>query len=117
RAFVVQGLKVLRMRRNAGLTALCDVANLNAPPTPYHLGFLLGPRINAGGRIGDAALGARLLATDDATEAGEIAAILDRLNKERREMEARCVEEAAAITERLLLEDPDCPILIAGSRD
>ncbi len=117
RAFVVQGLKVLRHRKNIGLTALCDSANLNAPPTPYHLGFVLGPRINAGGRIGDAALGARLLATDDAAEAERIAAILDRLNRERREMELRCVEEACAQAERTVLDEPDCPLLIAASRD
>ncbi len=65
RAFVVRGLAVMRGRQNTGLRALIDAAGLNQAPTPYHLGFILGPRINAGGRIGDAALGARLLATDD----------------------------------------------------
>ena len=73
RAFVTQGLQVMRQRRNVGLKALTDAAGLAVPPTPYHLGFVLGPRINAGGRIGDAALGARLLATDDEMEAARIA--------------------------------------------
>jgi single-stranded-DNA-specific exonuclease len=115
RAFVVQGLKVLRNRQNAGLKALSDAAGINKPPSPYTLGFILGPRINAGGRIGDASLGARLLASDDAGECATIAATLDRLNRERREIELRTVEEAAAWAGRALLEDPACPIIIAGS--
>ncbi len=117
RAFVVQGLKMLRNRQNAGLKALCDAAGVNKPPTPYTLGFILGPRINAGGRIGDAGLGARLLATADDLEAAQIAQTLDRLNRERREIELRTVAEAAAWADRALLEDPDCPIVIAGSAD
>lgn len=117
RAFVVQGLKVLRHRQNPGLRALCDTAALNAPPTAYHMGFVLGPRINAGGRIGDSALGAKLLATDDPQEAERIAAILDRLNRERREMELRCVEEACGAAERILLDEPQCPLILAGSPD
>jgi len=115
RAFVVQGLKVLRDRQNPGLKALCDAAGVNKPPTPYTLGFMLGPRINAGGRIGDAGLGARLLATSDDLEAGQIAQTLDRLNRERREIELRTVEEAAAWADKALLEDPNCPIIVAGS--
>jgi single-stranded-DNA-specific exonuclease len=115
RAFVVQGLKVLRNRQNAGLKALCDAAGVNKPPSPYMLGFILGPRINAGGRIGDASLGARLLASEDAGECARIAETLDRLNRERREIELRTVEEAAASADRTLLEDPACPIIIAGS--
>jgi single-stranded-DNA-specific exonuclease len=115
RAFVVQGLKVLRGRQNLGLKALCDAAGLNKPPTPHTLGFILGPRINAGGRIADAGLGARLLSTADDAEAQRIALTLDRLNRERREIELRTVEEAAASADRTLLEDPDCPIIIAGS--
>ena len=78
RAFVVQGLKVLRGYKNPGLKALCDAAGVNKPPSPYTLGFVLGPRINAGGRIGDAGLGARLLASDDPTETARIAETLDR---------------------------------------
>ncbi len=73
-----------------------DVARLDGPPAPYHLGFLLGPRINAGGRIGDAALGLRLLITDDTLEAGRIAADLDRLNRERQVVEMGTVAEAEA---------------------
>src|SRR5208282_3027483 len=73
--------------------------------------------INAGGRIGDAGLGARLLATSDILEAGHIAATLDRLNRERREIEIKTVEEATAWADRALMEDPDCPIVIAGSAD
>jgi single-stranded-DNA-specific exonuclease len=115
RAFVVQGLKVLKKRENPGLRALCDAAGLNKPPTPHTLGFVLGPRINAGGRIGDAALGARLLAMAEGDEAERIAQTLDRLNRERREIELRTVEEAAAYAERTLMEDPACPLLIAGS--
>ncbi len=88
---------------------------MNKPPTPYTLGFILGPRINAGGRIGDSGLGARLLATEDANEAARIAQTLDTLNRERREIEIRTVEEAMAWADRTLLEDPSCPIIIAGS--
>jgi single-stranded-DNA-specific exonuclease len=99
------------------LKALCDAAGVNKPPTPYTLGFMLGPRINAGGRIGDAGLGARLLATSDILEAGHIAATLDRLNRERREIELKTVEEAAAWADRALIEDPACPIIIAGSAE
>jgi single-stranded-DNA-specific exonuclease len=115
RAFVVQGLKVLRNRQNPGLKALCDAAGVNKPPSPYTLGFILGPRINAGGRIGDPSLGARLLATPDATEAARIAQTLDALNRERREIEVRTVEEATAWADRAVLEDPSCPIIVAGS--
>lgn len=96
RAFVARGLAVLRRRENVGLRALMDAARLDGPPTPYHLGFLLGPRINAGGRIGDAALGARLLMTDDAGEAVRIAGELDRLNRERQVIEQAAVAEAEA---------------------
>jgi Single-stranded DNA-specific exonuclease len=70
RAFVAKGLLALRRRDNVGLTALMDVARLSGPPEPFHLGFLLGPRINAGGRIGRADLGSLLLRTDDPVEAG-----------------------------------------------
>lgn len=115
RAYVVKGLQVMRGRANVGLTALLDAAGLSQPPTPYHLGFVLGPRINAGGRIGDAALGARLLATDNESEARRIAALLDRLNKERRAIEAEMLEQATAQAERLIEADPDLPILVLGA--
>ncbi|MFC2248685.1 single-stranded-DNA-specific exonuclease RecJ [Labrys portucalensis] len=96
RAFVARGLAVMRQRQRAGLRALMDMARLDGPPRPYHLGFLLGPRINAGGRIGDAALGARLLMSEDGEEAASIAATLDRLNRERQTVEAVMLEEALA---------------------
>jgi single-stranded-DNA-specific exonuclease len=96
RAFVTKGLIALRARENVGLTALMDAAKLSGPPECWHLGFLLGPRINAGGRIGRADLGARLLMTDDPAEAGAIAAELDRLNRERQAMELVMLAEAEA---------------------
>ena len=96
RAFVAKGLIALRRRERVGLTALMDVARLNGPPEAFHLGFLLGPRINAGGRIGRADLGARLMLEDDPIEAGRIATELDRLNGERRLIEAAALEQADA---------------------
>ncbi len=99
RAFVVQGLKVAARRANAGIAALADVAQLETRASAYHLGFQLGPRVNAGGRVGEASLGARLLATEDAIEAKEIAEHLDRLNAERKEIEARVLEAAIAQVE------------------
>jgi single-stranded-DNA-specific exonuclease len=94
RAFVGKGLAVMRARGRLGLRILCDVAGLAGPPTPYHLGFLIGPRINAGGRIGDAALGAKLLTMSDPLDAQRIAEKLDRLNRERQELERVTLEEA-----------------------
>jgi len=115
RAYVTQGLQVMRWRRNIGLKALIDAAGLNEPPTPYHLGFILGPRINAGGRIGDAALGSRLLAGEDEVEAARIAALLERLNKERRALEKQMLEEALAEAEARLIANPDAALLLVGS--
>ncbi|WP_298921345.1 single-stranded-DNA-specific exonuclease RecJ [uncultured Roseobacter sp.] len=88
RAFVRQGLRVMAQRSRPGLAALADVARMDTAPTAYHLGFLLGPRVNAGGRIGAADLGARLLATNDPHEATALAERLDVLNTERRDIEA-----------------------------
>jgi single-stranded-DNA-specific exonuclease len=96
RAFVAKGMIALRRRERVGLTALMDVARLSGPPEPWHLGFLLGPRINAGGRIGRADLGVQLLLEDDPVEAGRIAAELDRLNRERQAIEVATVAEAEA---------------------
>ncbi|MBL6426364.1 MAG: single-stranded-DNA-specific exonuclease RecJ [Maritimibacter sp.] len=87
RALVTQGLKIMAQRGRPGMVALADVARMNEAPRPYHLGFLMGPRVNAGGRIGKADLGARLLACIDPAEAGALAARLDQLNTERREIE------------------------------
>lgn len=96
RAFVVKGLQVVRQQKNAGLVALAQVARIGEPVSPFHLAFLIGPRINAGGRIGDAALGSRLLATDDPIEARTIAETLDRLNQERQAMEQEMLAQARA---------------------
>ena len=117
RAFVVKGLEVMKRRRNVGLVALFDAAGLSQAPTTYHLGFVLGPRINAGGRIGDSGLGARLLSTTDEAEAGNIAATLDKLNRDRKSMETRILEEATANAEARVDADPDLPILLVGADD
>lgn len=115
RAFVMQGLAVMRARGRPGLAALLDAAGLSEPPEAWHLGFLVGPRINAGGRIGDAGLGARLLTTTDPMEARRIADELDRLNRERQAIEAQAVAEAEAEMDARLAGDPDRPVLIAAS--
>jgi len=94
RAFVRQGLKVMADRRRPGLRALADVAGLDAAPSTYHLGYLLGPRVNAGGRIGQADIGARLLATTDASLSEKLAQHLDSLNRERRDIEASVLDAA-----------------------
>lgn len=99
RAFVRQGLRVMAQRQRPGLVALSDVARVDQAPTPHTLGFVFGPRVNAGGRIGAADLGARLLATDDAVEATRIAAQLDTLNTERRAIEQTVRDEALAQAE------------------
>ncbi|WP_380872916.1 single-stranded-DNA-specific exonuclease RecJ [Sphingomonas sp. DBB INV C78] len=96
RAFVAQGLKVMANRRNVGLAALTQAARLDRAPTCTDLGFALGPRINAGGRVGKSDLGVRLLTTEDAEEARAIAAELDRLNEERRAIEMLVTEAAEA---------------------
>jgi single-stranded-DNA-specific exonuclease len=98
RAFVAKGLLTLRRREHVGQTALMDVARLTGPPEPWHLGFLLGPRINAGGRIGRADLGVRLLLSQDPIEAAQIAAELDRLNRERQTIEQTTLAQAEAET-------------------
>jgi single-stranded-DNA-specific exonuclease len=97
RAFVTQGLKVMAQRRNAGLSALIDAARLTRAPSCADLGWALGPRINAGGRVGKSDLGVRLLTTDDPAEAEAIAAELDRLNEERRAIEAIVCEAAESL--------------------
>ncbi|ABD55919.1 single-stranded-DNA-specific exonuclease RecJ [Jannaschia sp. CCS1] len=106
RALVVQGLKVMARRQRPGLVALSDVGRLDRAPTSYHLGFVLGPRVNAGGRIGAADLGARCLSTDDMAEAVKLAAQLDTLNTDRREIEQRVREAALVQAEARGLEAP-----------
>ncbi len=96
RAFVAQGLKIMARREGVGMAALIDASRLSRAPTCSDLGFALGPRINAGGRVGEATLGVRLLTTEDPDEAREIAAQLSRLNEERRAIEAAVQEMAEA---------------------
>jgi len=115
RAFVAKGLIAMRRRDHVGHTALMDVSRLNGPPEAWHLGFMLGPRINAGGRIGRADLGVRLLLEGDVSEAARIAAELDRLNTERRVIEqmAEAQAEAEALA-ALGLEDKAAVIVTAS---
>lgn len=104
RALVAQGLKVMAQRGNIGLAALADVARLGEAPGCYHAGFLLGPRVNAGGRVGEAGLGARLLTTEDEIEARELASRLDGHNVERRQIEEEVQAAAIAQLEGTRLE-------------
>lgn len=115
RAFVAKGLIAMRRRDHVGHTALMDVSRLNGPPEAWHLGFMLGPRINAGGRIGRADLGVRLLLEGDVSEAARIAAELDRLNSERRliEQAAEAQAEAEALAS-LGTEDKGAVIVTAS---
>jgi single-stranded-DNA-specific exonuclease len=115
RAFVAKGLIALRRREHPGATALMDAARLNGPPEPWHLGFLLGPRINAGGRIGRADLGVRLLLEKDTGEARRIAAELDRLNRERQQIEqATLVQAEAEALAALGLDEKGAAVVTAG---
>lgn len=110
RVYVAQGLKVLARRQNLGLKALYDVAGIQEAPSAYHLGFILGPRINAGGRVGQADLGARLLCSEDPQEVQEIAQALNQLNQQRKDIEQQVLEEAL-----ILAQMQDAPfILVAG---
>lgn len=115
RAAVAQGLKVMLRGDNPGIAALGVAAALRSAPSPYACGFVLGPRINAGGRIGNASLGAELLATDDAARAAEIAATLDRLNRERQAMETATLAEAHAMAERIVADVPETPVLVLAA--
>lgn len=102
RAFVAQGLRVMAKRRNTGIAALADVARMSGTPAPYHCGFQLGPRVNAGGRVGKSDLGVRLLTTEDAMEAHALAEDLNKMNAERQAIEAQVLEEALLqVDERL----------------
>ena len=106
RAFVRQGLKIMRQRGRPGMTALADIAKVTSEPNTYHLGYLLGPRINAGGRIGKANLGAGLLAASSPQEAAAIAEQLDALNRDRRDIEIRVLEEATTQAEERGMTGP-----------
>ncbi|WP_375624037.1 MULTISPECIES: single-stranded-DNA-specific exonuclease RecJ [unclassified Bartonella] len=109
RAFVIKGLQVARSMHNLGITALTKVARIGEPLNSFHLGFLLGPRINAGGRIGDQALGARLLSCENKDEADRIAEQLDRLNQERQEMENIQLAQAESYITSLY-QDQEMPL-------
>ncbi len=115
RAFVAKGLIALRRRDHIGLTALMDASRLSGPPEAWHLGFLLGPRINAGGRIGRADLGVWLLLEEDPSEAARIAGELDRLNNERRQIEVATVVQAEAeVMAALGLEEKGAVVVTAA---
>ncbi len=115
RAFVAQGLKVMAARRNPGLAALADSGAVAERLEAYHLGYVLGPRVNAGGRVGRADLGCRILATDDADEARRLAAQLEAFNAERRAIESEMAAAALAQIEASLTEIG--PVLIAHGSD
>jgi single-stranded-DNA-specific exonuclease len=115
RAYVTKGLQVMKSRANLGLSALFDAAGLDQTPNTYHLGFVLGPRINAGGRIGDSGLGSKLLALENPMEAAKIATLIDKLNRERRAIETDMLAEAMAMAEQAVEANPDLPILMLGS--
>jgi single-stranded-DNA-specific exonuclease len=110
RAFVAQGLKMMARRGNPGIAALADVAGVAERMDAYHAGFVLGPRVNAGGRVGQADLGASILATDDPLMARDLAARLQALNAERRGLEADVVDAAVA-----QVEDQTGPLILAAS--
>lgn len=117
RAFVRQGLVVMRSRGRAGLVALIDAAGLKDSPEAWHLGYLIGPRINAGGRIGDSALGSRLLLTEDVGHAARLAEELERLNRERQQIEQLAVEEALSEAGQHLSGNPQSILLQTFSPD
>nr|WP_274629568.1 single-stranded-DNA-specific exonuclease RecJ [Mesorhizobium shangrilense] len=114
RAFVAKGLLAIRQLQNKGLAALSGVARIGEPMNTFHLSFLLGPRINAGGRIGDAALGSRLLASEDPVEVQRIAETLDRLNQERQAMEQTMLAEARAEADAELIGGGGPGILVTA---
>ncbi len=114
RAFVVQGLQILARGNNVGLKALARVARIDTKPSAYHLGYLLGPRVNAGGRVGQADLGTRLLSTEDPDEAGAIAMRLDEHNIARKEIEAAVLREAI---EQVETQAGDDPVIFAVGKD
>ncbi|CEG20862.1 single-stranded-DNA-specific exonuclease RecJ [Anaplasma phagocytophilum] len=114
RAFVKQGLKVMSERGNMGLRTLADAIGIEEKPSVYHLGFCIGPHINAGGRIGNSSLGARLLSSNDAIECNKIVTMLLDLNNERKEIENRSLAEALAQAE-LLVDEGKNIIMVTGN--
>ena len=117
RALTALGLRTMGAWTNPGLKALFDVGKGSGEPSVFTAGFILGPRINAGGRVGRSDLGARLLSTDDPLEARALAEELDSLNIERKAVEAAVVEEAAAILERGSNFNPDAPVIVVAGDD
>ncbi len=113
RAFVAQGLRVMALRQNPGIVALSDVAGLSEQPSAFHAGFMFGPRVNAGGRVGAADLGSRLLSTDDKLEAREIALKLHDYNAERKAIEENVLQDALERIERQKIYD-DLVMVVAG---
>jgi single-stranded-DNA-specific exonuclease len=113
RALVAQGIRVARQMANPGMRALAAVASANGPIDAYQLGFVLGPRVNAGGRVGAADLGARLLSTDDPALAAELAQRLDAYNRERREIEACTLQAAIELAESV----PQSPVLVFAAAE
>ncbi|AZS21619.1 MULTISPECIES: single-stranded-DNA-specific exonuclease RecJ [unclassified Caulobacter] len=117
RALTALGLRTMSAWANPGLKALFEVGKGSGEPSVFHAGFILGPRINAGGRVGRSDLGARLLSTDDPLEARALAEELDSLNTERKAVEAAVVEEAAAMLERGSNFNPDAPVIVVAGDD
>ncbi len=117
RALATQGLKVMSAWANPGLKALLEVAGSKGPATVFHAGFILGPRINAGGRIGRSDLGARLLSTDDEDEAKALAEELDALNAARKDVERQAFDEAVHRIERETNLNPEAPVLVVAGED
>jgi single-stranded-DNA-specific exonuclease len=115
RAFAAQGLRMMARRANPGLVALADIAGVSEPLGAYHAGFIVGPRVNAGGRVGRADLGARILSTDDPHAATALARELHALNAERQEIEARTLQEVLAGLEKRHDQDAEtAPLIIAA---
>lgn len=117
RAFVAQGLKIMANRTNLGLATLSDIANLDEKPEAYHAGFILGPRINAGGRIGQSDLGAHLLSTQNQSEAQTLAEKLHLLNRDRQELEQAILDEALKKIEELLSNKTLPPALVISGKE
>ena len=116
RAYVTQGLKIMARRENVGLSALCDVSRLKRKPDTYALGYLLGPRINAAGRIGHAAMALKLLTTHDRGEAAQIAQDLERLNRERQEIELAVVDQAMVQADAMLGKERRGTVLVVSAK-
>ncbi|MEM6411402.1 MAG: single-stranded-DNA-specific exonuclease RecJ [Pseudomonadota bacterium] len=114
RAFAIQGLKIMARNGNPGIRALADVSGIGEINSVYHATFMLGPRLNAGGRISDPRLAAKLLATDDRAEALAIAERLHAVNDERKALETSILDAATAQAERKLADNPDLPVLVAS---